>query len=150
MPVSRAVSADGSQNVDAQQRSSSQCLPREQRLRRRPDFLRVQSGGVRVTSKHFVFLMALRTPNAPTRLGITVTRRVGCAVVRNRAKRLVRETFRQLSGHLPEGVDMVVIVRKALDGLTTPDVVREWQAVEHVLRRRAAHLTASPDDRRMT
>lgn len=149
MPVSRAESADESQNVEAQRRSSSKCFSREQRLRRRPDFLRVQSGGARVTTKHFVFLMALRTPSEPTRLGVTVTRRVGCAVVRNRAKRLVRETFRQLSGRLPEGVDMVVIVRRPLDGLTTPDVIREWQGVENVLRRRAAGLSAPSDDRRM-
>lgn len=82
--------------------------------------------------------MAPRNLQAPTRLGITVTRRVGCAVVRNRAKRLVRETFRQLSEHLPEGVDMVVIVRKALHGLTTPDVIHEWQGVERLLRRRTS------------
>ena len=90
--------------------------------------------------------MALHTPDAPARLGITVTRRVGCAVVRNRAKRLVRETFRHLPGLLPQGVDMVVIVRKALDTLSTPDVIREWQGVERVLRRRAKSLFA---DRRM-
>lgn len=102
-----------------------------------------------MTTKHFVFLMALRTPRAPTRLGITVTRRVGCAVVRNRAKRLVRETFRQLSGLVPEGVDMVVIVRRPLDGMTTPDVIREWRSVENLLRRRAAELRLSPNGRRM-
>ena len=138
MPDPRAV-GDGA-SIDGPTPSPSKCLTREQRLRRRQDFLRVQSGGARVTTKHFVFLMAPRTPHAPTRLGITVTRKVGCAVVRNRAKRLVRETFRQLSGRLPEGVDMVVIVRKALDGLTTPDVVQEWTGVERVLRRRASGL----------
>jgi ribonuclease P protein component len=136
--VPPAVCADGQNQQADQPRSLSRCLTREQRLRRRQDFLRIQSGGVRVTTEHFVFLMAPRNIQAPTRLGITVTRRVGCAVVRNRAKRLVRETFRQLSEHLPEGVDMVVIVRKALHGLTTPDVIHEWQGVERLLRRRAS------------
>lgn len=138
MPDPHAV-GDGTA-IDGPAPSPSSCLTREQRLRRRQDFLRVQSGGARVTTKHFVFLMAPRTPYAPTRLGITVTRKVGCAVVRNQAKRLVRETFRQLSGRLPEGVDMVVIVRRALDGLTTPDVVREWTGVDRVLHRRALGL----------
>jgi ribonuclease P protein component len=82
--------------------------------------------------------MAPRTLRSPTRLGITVTRRVGCAVVRNRAKRLVRETYRQLAGRLPQGVDMVVIVRKALHGLTTQSVIHEWQGVERLLHRRAS------------
>jgi len=113
-------------------------LTREQRLRRRQDYLRIQSGGARVTTEHFVFLMAPSTLRASTRLGITVTRRVGCAVVRNRAKRLVRETYRQLAGRLPQGVDMVVIVRKALHGLTTQNVIHEWQGVERLLHRRAS------------
>jgi ribonuclease P protein component len=82
--------------------------------------------------------MAPRTAPAPSRLGITVTKKVGCAVVRNRAKRLIRETFRTLSERLPRDVDVVVIVRKALHGQTTNSVMREWLAVEALLHRRAA------------
>lgn len=92
--------------------------------------------------------MAPRTDHAPTRLGITVTKKVGCAVVRNRAKRLVREVFRQLSRSLPQGVDMVVIVRKPLHGLTTPDVIRQWRGAQERLHRKAAALRAPPEDRR--
>ncbi|HOT10464.1 MAG TPA: ribonuclease P protein component [Polyangiaceae bacterium] len=113
-------------------------LTRDRRLRHRRDFVRIQSTGVRVTTEHFVFLMAPRTAPAPSRLGITVTKKVGCAVVRNRAKRLIRETFRTLSERLPRDVDVVVIVRKALHGQTTNSVMREWLAVEALLHRRAA------------
>ena len=46
-----------------------------------------------------------------SRLGIAVPRRVGNAVVRNRVKRMVRESFRLLQHELPQGLDLVVVVR---------------------------------------
>ena len=107
------------------------------RLRKRQDYLRVQSSTVRVVTAHFVFLLAPGVEGGPMRLGITATRKVGGAVVRNRAKRLVREVFRHLAWRLPTGVDLVVIVRKALQGMTYQTVTCEWERVEHLLRRRA-------------
>jgi ribonuclease P protein component len=51
-------------------------------------------------------------PDERTRLGITVSRRIGSAVVRNRVKRLVRECFRRkLRPMLPAGAAVVVIAR---------------------------------------
>ncbi len=47
-----------------------------------------------------------------TRLGLSVSRRVGPAVVRNRWKRLIREAFRQSRHRLPDGLDLVVRPRK--------------------------------------
>jgi ribonuclease P protein component len=46
-----------------------------------------------------------------TRLGLSVSRRVGNAVVRNRWKRVTREVFRLTSGQLPGGIDLIVIPR---------------------------------------
>src|SRR5690606_19110913 len=65
---------------------------RDRRLRRRSDFLRVQSTGERATSRYFVFLLCPqearsdREAPGPSRLGIVVTRKVGSATQRNRIK----------------------------------------------------------------
>jgi ribonuclease P protein component len=46
-----------------------------------------------------------------TRLGLSVSRKVGSAVVRNRVKRLLREAFRTSASALPPGLDLVVVAR---------------------------------------
>lgn len=115
-------------------------LPRARRLRKRHEFVRVQSKGARVTAPSLVFLLAARTETGPTRLGVTASRKVGDAVVRNRAKRLVRAAFRLHPELVPAGVDLVVVVRRDLDALGLAGVVAEWSGVSAVLARRAAAL----------
>ena len=51
-----------------------------------------------------------------SRLGITTTRRLGKAVTRNRARRLVREAYRTHREQLPMGLDLVFVVRQPLLG----------------------------------
>ncbi|WP_431284418.1 ribonuclease P protein component [Humitalea sp. 24SJ18S-53] len=89
---------------------SSTTLPR---LKRRREFLRVASRGRR-TSRDGLVLQALAQPGAALRLGFTVTKKVGNAVVRNRAKRRLREAARALLGQdPPQGWDLVLIGRDA-------------------------------------
>lgn len=49
-----------------------------------------------------------------SRLGVTTTRKLGNAVVRNRARRLVREAYRTHRQELPSGLDLVFVVRAPL------------------------------------
>lgn len=49
-----------------------------------------------------------------SRLGVTTTRKLGKAVTRNRARRLVREAYRTHRGELPTGLDLVFVVRAPL------------------------------------
>lgn len=56
------------------------------------------------------------------RIGITASRKVGGAVVRNRVKRGVREWFRRSRGELPPDVDVVVIARPGAGQLSVPEV----------------------------
>lgn len=138
-PVNQSTnrSANPSANSPGRQRFPSRC-----RIRTRRDFVRIQSQGVRVSSEHFVFLMVPGGVDGTTRMGVTITKKVGCAVVRNRAKRLVREVFRRLSASLPQHTDMVIIVRKPLHGLKTPAVIEQWKAVLHLMHRRTKSWSA--------
>lgn len=80
------------------------------RLLRRADFVRLAATGARVETRH---LVALSAPSATVaRVGITVSRKVGGAVVRNRVKRWIREAVRVRYHRLP-AVELVLVARKA-------------------------------------
>ncbi len=105
-----------------------QDFPKSLRLLRSPDFVRVSKTGKKQSSKSFVLISAEHPKNreiAPEkidveprpdldvlRIGITVSRKVGNAVVRNRIKRGIREWFRRNRTKIPSGMDYLVIARK--------------------------------------
>jgi ribonuclease P protein component len=78
---------------------------------RRRDFAEAQRRGKRLTSRYSLLLVRKRADGGPARLGITVTRKVGNAVRRNRVKRLVREWFRQYAIDMGP-CDVVVIAKR--------------------------------------
>ena len=92
---------------------------RRPRLTRSADFDRVYRRGRSAATRSFVlyaFPSADRDesnedPRDATRLGVSVGRRVGGAVERNRVKRLLREAFWALDAQLPEGHDFVIVAR---------------------------------------
>jgi ribonuclease P protein component len=97
------------------------------RLHRSAEFLRLQRSGVRFQSPHFV-LYAGSLDDEPTRsrLGVTVSRRIGNAVVRNRVKRRVREIFRRtIRDRLPAGNSVVVIARGGAAALESAAIGEE-------------------------
>ncbi|MBX3415016.1 MAG: ribonuclease P protein component [Pirellulales bacterium] len=77
-------------------------------LRRHADFVRVYTRRRRAGDERML-VYACENGLAYTRLGLSVSRRVGNAVVRNRWKRLVREIFRRHRPRLPVGIDLVVV-----------------------------------------
>jgi ribonuclease P protein component len=101
----------------------SASFPKGRRLLRKADFSRVFDTGYRVQSRCFTVLLApAATPTA--RLGIVASRKLGDAVRRNRAKRLIREIFRQTA--LP-GVDVVVIPRRELFDAAYSSLERDFR-----------------------
>ena len=119
-----------------------------QRLRKRRDFQRVQASGLRVVSPRFVFLLCPsgNSLHAPCRLGVVASRRIGNAVVRNRAKRLVREAYRATRAIWRAGVDVVVVVRKPLGRTKLADVVAEWLSIGATLEARVARCRSLAKD----
>ena len=93
--------------------------PRMERLRARRDFLRLSASGKKIHSANFIILVA-ESDLPVSRLGITVSRKVGNAVVRNRIKRSLREYYRLHKTMFPVA-DYSIIARQGaakLDGVT--------------------------------
>jgi ribonuclease P protein component len=105
-----------------------QRLGRSQRLRKRSGFLLVQQHGRRIPGQTLVVYAMWRrdgNTNRTPRLGITVSKKVGNAVVRNRIKRWVRESYRRL-GCMADA-DIVVIAKPTA-------AQSSYQATSHELR----------------
>ena len=115
---------------------STQGLPRVDRIRRRPDFERVYSQGARISGR-FMTVFVLRTGLTQTRLGVAATRKLGSAVVRNRAKRLARELFRRQK--IAGGYDIVIVPRRELVDAPFPTLEADYHAV---LRRSATDVAS--------
>lgn len=104
--------------------SNSAGFGKADRLRQSGEFLKLQRRGARYQTGHFVLYGLCDAKDERSRLGITVSRRIGNAVVRNRLKRRVRECYRlKLRSMLPPAVAMVVIARKGAGEL-------KWTALD--------------------
>ena len=95
-------------------------------IRVRQDFQRVYDNGRRLSGRLMTVFVA---PNGTTepRLGIAATRKIGSAVVRNRAKRLARELFRHYKP--PGGLDIVVIPRREMVDASYVTLEAEFRAL---------------------
>jgi ribonuclease P protein component len=110
-------------------------FPAAVRLRKRGEFLQIQGAGVKHHLRHFlVFVsttaMTSREPSSTTaRLGVTVTRKVGPAVVRNRIRRLVREVFRRKRDSFAPGCDMVWVAKQSAASVSHAEVTADMEAL---------------------
>ena len=96
-----------------------------QRIRRHSYFREVYASGIRVTGRYYTLFSK---PNGlPVgRLGIAATKRLGGAVTRNRAKRLIREVFRR--NDIAPGFDIVIVTRRELLSTSLTTIEAEYRA----------------------
>ena len=103
-----------------------------ERLKRRSEFLRVAARGRKAAMPGLVLQALDRADGGAVRLGFTVTKKVGNAVVRNRTRRRLREAARLVLGERQiGGLDLVLIGR---DGTAA----RDFRALQEDLRRALA------------
>ncbi len=105
----------------------SRSFGKKDRIRKRQDYLRIYAQGKRAYSKSFTIITC---PNQTDirRLGITVGKKVGNAVQRNRIKRLLREFFRLNKTRLSPSLDIVIIAKKGILPLTYKNVYAELES----------------------
>mgnify|MGYP001809096167 FL=1 len=108
--------------------SGDQRYGRERRIRKRADYLKIQKVRNAKRSPHFV-VVCVPGLHGGSRLGITVSRRVGNAVERNRIKRRIREFFRLNRERLQPTKDILVIARVGAKALGYREVESELRDV---------------------
>lgn len=105
---------------------------RDEHIRRRAEFQKVYEEGARLRGR-FSTMFLLPNTRSVGRLGIAATRKLGSAVQRNRAKRLIREVFRR--NNVAIGFDIVVVPkREMLDASLTALEAEYRHNLERILR----------------
>lgn len=95
-------------------------LPSAWRLRRRSQFARVYSKG-RSAATDLVVVYTLANNDQVTRIGFSVSKKLGKAVARNSVKRLLREAVRPMLSDIKVGLDIVVVARRKASGASLAD-----------------------------
>ena len=107
-------------------------FPKELRLRKRREFLQVQEGGQKVSADPLLALVR-RNGRSYTRVGLTVSSKVGNAVVRARLRRLMRELYRKRKARWPTGLDVVLVARTSAKDAGMPELARAFDVLERRL-----------------
>lgn len=107
-------------------------LQKKFRLKRREDFKKVFRIGRSTANREFVVYLFSRREPGPIRFGMSVSKRVGNAVVRNRIKRSVKEICRHWTVDMLSNADVVIIVRKPV---ATMDFKQMKSSLRHVFQR---------------
>lgn len=114
---------------------------RDRRLRTGPEFQAVFQVRTSVADG-LLIVYGLENENGVSRLGLSVSRKVGGAVVRNRWKRVLREAFRLNAPQLPVGLDFVIVPR-AVPPPTMPEAAASLRRLAGDLLRRLASRRSS-------
>jgi ribonuclease P protein component len=103
-------------------------LGRASRLGQNRDFARVRQQGERLALGCLIANWHRLPDGASPKLGVVTGRRIGNAVARSRARRLLRESFRQHQHELSRAVELVLVARNSIAGKKFADVERDFVA----------------------
>jgi ribonuclease P protein component len=128
-PSSKGPEAPGClHTLQVEVRDGATRLRRTYRLRESKDFRRISQQGIRKAFPHFIAILGEARHDeggmGPV-LGVTVSKKVGTAVERNRVKRRIREWFRQNRAALPGNAAVVVIARRGAAEIGMAETERE-------------------------
>lgn len=144
MPLPLATSDSSPRDVSpCSPPPADQGLPKSRRLRKRAEFQKVYEEGERVSGRLFTLFFRQSSADAPGRFGMTVSRKVGRAVVRTRVKRLLRESVRLCWDLFPQGSEAVFHAKPVLRDADFAAVQSEVKrALEKAAKRRGGEATA--------
>ncbi len=97
-------------------------FPRSSRLKLRGQFARAKAAGRRLVCGCLIANVLPRPPGQVSRLGVVTSKRIGGAVARSRARRLMRECFRLNQRKLARPVDLVLVARPSIAGKKLAEV----------------------------
>jgi len=99
---------------------------RDARLKQGRDFARIRQRGGRLACGCLVANWLALEPPAGSRLGVVTSSRIGGAVLRNRARRLLRESFRLHQVELARPLDLVLVARPSIVGKNFGEVEKDF------------------------
>lgn len=86
-------------------------MKKKNRIKKNEDFQKVFKHGKSMANRQFVIYMLDQPEEKEFRLGLSVSKKIGNAVTRNRIKRLIRQVFMEEKENLKTGIDYIVIAR---------------------------------------
>ncbi|WP_416148065.1 ribonuclease P protein component [Salipaludibacillus sp. HK11] len=106
-------------------------MKRQYSLKKNEDFQNVFKHGKSVANRQFVVYQLVGDEKASIRFGLSVSKKIGNAVMRNRIKRLMKEILRELSPEMYQNRDIVIIARKPTADM---DYYQMKKSLTHVMK----------------
>ena len=108
-------------------------LPRSSRIKQRGDFARAKARGERLVHGCLILNALPRPGGSASRVGVITSRKIGGAVVRSRARRLLREAFRLHQREFLRPLDVALVARASIVGKKLAHVEKDFlQALQRV------------------
>ncbi|MFD2679645.1 ribonuclease P protein component [Bacillus seohaeanensis] len=115
-------------------------MRKEQRVKKNSEFQEIFKKGTSVANRQFVLYVLKKEETQPFRIGLSVSKKIGNAVVRNKVKRYIRQAFLELKEEVKEGHDYLIIARKPAAEMNFHEVKK---SLTHVLKKGKAFKRSS-------